>query len=316
MTPPSRFNLHINDIITFSLLSLPILKSSFSSPSLDYLLLQQQQQQEELINQQQQSLHNLETSFSDILFSQAQHGRSFLEHQAQHSNSSTDTLVGIEEEHSSDLLLPTITHFKEEPAFSTNPHTPTNPRSVEQEHDLIFETSSTEELGLLSLRSSSDPALSNTASRPPLDEAVNAQRTQSSVDLDPNHILPSFQDTYPVKYNQLADFGLKMDEDCFGAHPSNVAYQQLPQHSSTYGFTTHSEYLQSIGSFYQHQYESPSMVSRNILIKIKCRRGRRDGMSLVHEKLREFRSRTFAFHEIVNSNFLCLLLHTVWHISP
>lgn len=260
VTPPSRFNLHINDII-ISFPSLRDPQSSFSSPSLDYLLLQQQQQQEELINQQQQSLHNLETSFSDILFSQSQLGRSFIEQQAQHSNSSTDTLVGIEEEHSSDLLLPTITHFKEEPAFSTNPHTPTNPRSVEQEHDLIFDTSSTEELGLLSLRSSSDPALSNTASRPPQDDV---QQTQSSADLDPNHILPSFQDTYPVKYNQLADFGLKMDEDCFGAHPSNVAYQQLPQHSSTYGFTTHSEYLQSVGSFYQHQYESPSMVSRKI----------------------------------------------------
>lgn len=274
VTPPSRFNLLINDI-TPSLLSRRDPQSSFSSPSLDYLLLQQQQQQEELINQQQQSLHNLESSFSDILFSQSQLGRSFIEHQAQHSNSSTDTLVGIEEEHSSDLLLPTITHFKEEPAFSTNPHTPTNPRSVEQEHDLIFDSSSTEELGLLSLRSSSDPALSNTASRQPQDEAQ-----QSAAD-----ILPSFQDTYPVKYNQLADFGLKMDEDCFGAHPSNVAYQQLPQHSSTYGFTTHSEYLQSVGSFYQHQYESPSMVSRgNILIKIKCRRGRRDGMS-VHEEL-------------------------------
>ena len=250
-------------VFPFSL-TLDFIQSSFSSvsPSLDYLLLQQQQQQEELINQQQQSLHNLETSFSDILFSQNQQGRAFLEHQAQHSNSSSDTLVGIEEEQSSDLLIPTITNFKEEPAFSTNPHTPTNPRSVEREHDLIFETSSTEELGLLSLRSSSDPTLSNTASRPPLEEAVNIQRPQTTVD----PILPSFQETYPIKYNQLADFGLKMDEDCFnvGAHPSNVAaYQQHPhaQHpAAPYGFTTHSEYLQNVGNFYQHHYESNSMV--------------------------------------------------------
>lgn len=242
-------------------------QSSFSaSPSLDYLLLQQQQQQEELINQQQQSLHNLETSFSDILFSQNQQGRAFIEHQAQHSNSSSDTLVGIEEEQSSDLLIPTITNFKEEPVFLTHPHTPTNPRSVEQEHDLIFESSSTEELGLLSLRSSSDPTLSNTASRQPLEEAVNVQRPPPNIDLDPNPILPSFQETYPIKYNQLADFGLKMDEDCFnvGAHPSNVAaYQphQHAQHSAPYGFTTHSEYLQNVGNFYQHHYESHSMVS-------------------------------------------------------
>lgn len=236
------------------------IQSSFTSasPSLDYLLLQQQQQQEELINQQQQSLHNLETSFSDILFSQNQQGREFLEHQAQHSNSSSDTLVGIEEEQSSDLLIPTITSFKEEPTFSTNPHTPTNPRSVEHEHDIIFETSSTEELGLLSLRSSSDPTLSNTASRQPLEEAVNIQRPQTSVD----PILPSFQETYPVKYNTLADFGLKMDEDCFnvGAHSSNVAAYPHAQHPTPYGFTTHSEYLQNVGNFYQHHYESHSMV--------------------------------------------------------
>jgi nuclear receptor subfamily 4 group A member 2 len=239
------------------------------------LLLQQQQQQEELINQQQQSLHSLESSFSDILFSQSQHGRAFLDHQTQHSNSSSDTLVGIEEEQSSDLLIPTITSFKEEPAFATHPHTPTNPHSVEQEHDLIFETSSTEELGLLSLRSASDPTLSNTVTRPPpllqqQPDQTNVQRTQAAVDLDPNPILPSFQDTYQIKYNQLADFGLKMDEDCFnvGAHPSNVAaayqhqqQQQQSQHAVPYGFAAHSEYLQNVGNFYQHHYESHSMVS-------------------------------------------------------
>lgn len=272
-------------------------QSSFNStsPSLDYLLLQQQQQQEELINQQQQSLHNLETSFSDILFSQSLHGRSFLEHQAQHSNSSSDTLVGIEEEQSSDLLIPTITNFKEEPAFSTHPHTPTNPRSVEQEHDLIFETSSTEELGLLSLRSSSDPTLSNTVARQPLEEAANVQRPQTSVDLDPNPILPSFQETYPIKYNQLADFGLKMDEDCFnvGAHPSQVAaYQQHQhaQHAAPYGFTSHSEYLQNVGNFYQQHYESHSMVRRRLW-------------------------KTFFSAQLFKSFFFFSLFETVWCIS-
>lgn len=221
-----------------------------------------------MINQQQQSLQSLESSFSDILFSQNQHGRAFLDHQTQHSNSSSDTLVGIEEEQSSDLLIPTITSFKEEPAFATNPHTPTNPRSVEQEQDLIFETSSTEELGLLSLRSSSDPTLANTASQPPHDEhSANIRRPQTAADLDPNPILPSFQETYPIKYNQLADFGLKMDEDCFnvvGAHSANIAayQQQQAQHPGAYGFPTHSEYLQNVGSFYQHHYESHSLVSR------------------------------------------------------
>jgi hypothetical protein len=251
-------------------------QSSFNSasPSLDYLLLQQQQQQEELINQQQQSLHNLETSFSDILFSQNQQGRAFLEHQTQHSNSSSDTLVGIEEEQSSDLLIPTITCFKEEPTFTTHPHTPTNPRSVEQEHDLIFETSSTEELGLLSLRSSSDPTLSNTVAR---QQPLTETRPQTT-DIDPNPILPSFQDTYQIKYNQLADFGLKMDEDCFNvvSHPPNLTTYQQPHgqhHSASYGFATHSEYLQNVGNFYQHHYDSHSMV-RNPFETLSLRDGR------------------------------------------
>ncbi|CAG9798960.1 unnamed protein product [Chironomus riparius] len=252
-----------------SMLLLQPQQSSFSSlsPSLDFLLLQQQQQQEELLSQQQQSIHNLESSFSDILFSQNQQDRAFIEHQTNHSNSSSDTLVGIEEETSQDLLTPTITHFKEEPPFLTHPHTPTNPRSVEQDQDLIFETSSTEELGLLSLRSSSDPTLSNT-SRQPVEPSpavsVNIQRPQTSADLlDPNPILPSFQDTYPIKYNQLADFGLKMDEDCFNvtSHTTGVANYQQGHHATPYsGFQTHSEYLQNVGNFYQHHhYDSHPM---------------------------------------------------------
>lgn len=253
--------------------------SSVSPSSLDYLLLQQQQHQEELISQQQQSLQHLESSFSDILFSQSQQDRAFIEQQAQHSNSSSDTLVGIEEETSRDLLTPTIRHFKEEPPFlHTNPHTPTNPQSVgEQDSDLIFETSSTEELGLLSLRSSSDPILSHTSQR----QAATDTRPQTSdCQLDP--ILPSFQETYPIKYNQLSDFGLKMDEDCgfsVATHtPQQQAYQQGHQHGAPYGGghhhhafgnPSHSEYIQNVGSFYQqhhhhhhhHPYDTHSLVS-------------------------------------------------------
>jgi hypothetical protein len=281
---------------------LSILQSSFNSStsSLDFLLSQQQQQQhqDELISQQQQTLLNLDASFSDILYSQGHQSRSFHEQQTQHSNSSSDTLVGIEEEQSNDLLLPTITHFKEEPTFSTNPHTPINPQSVEQEHDLVFESSSSEELGLLSLRSRSDPTLSNTvvSGQPttPMDESIDIPCSQASVDLDPNSLLPSFQDTYQIKYNQLADFGLKMDEECYnvGAHSSSVTssdYQNQPQQQqqqqqqnqqlqnqqqppppsttslvaqqqhqqqsqSSYGFGGHADYLQNVGNFYQQHH--------------------------------------------------------------
>lgn len=246
---------------------------------MDYLLLQQQQQQEELISQQQQSLQHLESSFSDILFSQNHQDRAFIDQQAQHSNSSTDTLVGIEEETSQDLLTPTIRQFKEEPPFlHTNPHTPTNPQSVgEQDSDLIFETSSTEELGLLSLRSSSDPTLSHTSQQR---QASNDGRSQTSIDLqlDANSLLPSFQETYPIKYNQLSDFGLKMDEDCvFGVatpHTQQQAYQQGHHTTAPYvgghhhhAFGNPSEYLQNVGNFYQqhhhhhHHYDAHSLVS-------------------------------------------------------
>lgn len=277
-----------------------MLQSSFTSvspSSLDYLLLQQQQQQEELISHQQQSIQHLESSFTDILFSQNQQERAFIEQQAQHSNSSSDTLVGIEEETSQDLLTPTITHFKEEPPFlHTNPHTPTNPQSVgEQDSDLIFETSSTEELGLLSLRSSSDPTLaSNTSQRP----SVVRPQTSAELQLDANSILPSFQETYPIKYN-LADFGIKMDEDCFNVASQQPSQQQQQQqqsqqqqtyqqghhhggtpyggHHTAFNNPTHSEYLQNVGNFYQqqqtihqqqqhhhhhhHHYDSHSLVS-------------------------------------------------------
>lgn len=98
--------------------------------------------------------------------------------------------------------------------------------------------------------------------------ATNIQRPQTAAELlDVNPILPSFQDTYQIKYNQLADFGLKMDEDCFnvaGGHATGQAgnYQQ-GHHAAPYSnFQAHSEYMQNVGNFYQHHgYESHSMVS-------------------------------------------------------
>lgn len=214
-------------------------------------------------------------AFSGIAYTPNNPVNSYLDQQAQHSSSSSDTLVGIEEdEQTSNILLPTITQFKKEPEFTSNPNTPTNPTRSDNE-DILFETSSTEELGLLNLRSSSDPSLS-TNSRQTI--STNLQRPQESSDLqDNNPILPSFQEIYPnIKYSQLADFGLKMDEDCFNiatAHPQSVAAfhqqhqqthnQSIHQGNPSYGFQAHNEpqYVQNTGSFYSQSFDSRGMVS-------------------------------------------------------
>ncbi|CAO1317440.1 unnamed protein product [Diamesa serratosioi] len=247
--------------------------SSVSPSSYDFFLSQHQQQQQDQLNllehHHSQNQHNLQ-SFSGIAYSP-----SYLDHQAQHSSSSSDTLVGIEEdEQTSNILSPTITQFKKEPGFSSNPNTPTNPSRSDNE-DILFETSSTEELGLLNLRSTSDPSLS-TNSRQTI--STNLQRPQASSDLQENSpILPSFQEIYPnIKYSQLADFGLKMDEDCFNiatAHPQSVAafhqqHQQahnqgIHQGTPSYGFQAHNEpqYVQNTGSFYSQPFDSRGMYA-------------------------------------------------------
>lgn len=191
----------------------------------------------------------------------------YLEAQAQHSNSSSDTLVGIEEEQTTNILQLPITRFKEEAPFLCESHTPTPATTdQDQEQDCLFESSSSEELGLLSLRSSSDPVLSANSRQSALQ---NLQRPQTSAD-----ILPSFQETYPIKYSQLANFGLKMDEDCFNAaqHQSIAAYHHQHPHQALhpghgYGFQQHAEqYIQS-GSFYSQPYEAHALVNYNLIIK-------------------------------------------------
>lgn len=255
--------------------------SSVSPSSYDFFLSQHQQQQQDQLNllehHHSQSQHNIQ-SFPGIGYSSNHQANSYLDQQAQHSSSSSDTLVGIEEdEQTSNLLLPTITQFKKEPGYSSNPNTPTNLSRSDNE-DILFETSSTEELGLLNLRSSSDSSLSTNSRQ--TNVSTNLQRPQASSDLlDNNPILPSFQEIYPnIKYSQLADFGLKMDEDCFNiatAHPQNVAafHQQHQQahnqgilhqgNPSSYGFQAHNEpqYVQNTGSFYSQPFDSRGMVS-------------------------------------------------------
>ncbi|XP_041777419.1 probable nuclear hormone receptor HR38 isoform X4 [Anopheles merus] len=186
---------------------------------------------------------------------------SYLADQTQHSNSSSDTLVGLEDNPStfggsSDSIPSALlkASYKEElpSPFSAGPSTRA-PTTEPPDTDLLFESSSTEELGLLTLRSSSDPVLASSARLP--QAIVHAQQGQ----LRPNapatagpsgvesvaaaaaaaSLLPSFQETYPIKYNQLASYGLKMDDDCFkmasSPHHHQAVTAAYAHHGSVYG---------------------------------------------------------------------------------
>ncbi|XP_059617707.1 probable nuclear hormone receptor HR38 [Phlebotomus argentipes] len=153
--------------------------------------------------------------------------------QLQHSNSSSDTLVGLSS-HSSHFggsveSLPTtlVPLFqKEETNVLLSP-------SDQAQEALDRPT----DLGPLTLRSSSDPAISlhSLQSRQP-------QASLSTTPTAPDSPLPSFQETYSIKYSQLASFGLKMDEDTFNVaspyHAGVVAYQHGHQNPFASSSTT------------------------------------------------------------------------------
>ncbi|XP_058820055.1 probable nuclear hormone receptor HR38 isoform X2 [Topomyia yanbarensis] len=308
-----------------SMLLLQTQASSFSSvSSFDYLLSQQQNHPEQSYHQlgsfgptHQQSQHQEQQIAAELVptanqldkfvdffgSSQSQtqaesiSTESYID-QTQHSNSSSDTLVGLEENpstfgESSDSISVALLKaaYKEDnltelrDPFSTGPP---RTQTTGPEQDLLLDTSSTEELGLLTLRSSSDPVLASSArQQQPQAHHHLIQQQQQPQRPGPrqipstevaggtsgvNPILPSFQETYPIKYNQLANFGLKMDEDCFkiaaSPHLQNVSYghQSYGHHTAVqqahYEFQQHTaapnaQYTNptSGGSFYSPAYE-------------------------------------------------------------
>uniref|UniRef100_A0A182MU39 Nuclear receptor subfamily 4 group A member 2 n=1 Tax=Anopheles culicifacies TaxID=139723 RepID=A0A182MU39_9DIPT len=156
--------------------------------------------------------------------------------------------------------------YKEElpSPFSAGPSTRA-PTTEPPDADLLFESSSTEELGLLTLRSSSDPVLASSARLPQAivhaQSAVGQLRPSTSAagpsGVDPaavaaataaaaaavaagnTSLLPSFQETYQIKYNQLASYGLKMDDDCFkmatSPHHHQAVTAAYAHHGNVYG---------------------------------------------------------------------------------
>ncbi|XP_019931953.2 probable nuclear hormone receptor HR38 isoform X3 [Aedes albopictus] len=301
-----------------SMLLLQHQASSFSSvSSFDYLLSQQQNHPEQSYHQlgafgpsQQQPLQQHQESphqqlSPGLLPSSSQHqldkfvelfsssqsqpaeepisSESYLD-QTQHSNSSSDTLVGLEENPSfggSNDSIPTAilkaTYKQETLTDLQDPFSTGTSRSqtTEPEQDLLLETSSTEELGLLTLRSSSDPVLASSARQQPQPphppQLIQQQvprpgpRQISSTEVPSgsaaSSLLPSFQETYPIKYNQLASFGLKMDEDCFkiaaSPHHQSVGYGHHSYGHHTAVHQTHYEFPQHTTAP-PTQYSNPS----------------------------------------------------------
>ncbi|XP_062547708.1 probable nuclear hormone receptor HR38 isoform X2 [Armigeres subalbatus] len=300
-----------------SMLLLQHQASSFSSvSSFDYLLSQQQNHPEQPYHQlgafgssQQQSQqqhqeaehqqlspgllpasshHQLDKFVELFGASQSQpaeeviSSESYLD-QTQHSNSSSDTLVGLEENPStfggSNDSIPTAilkATYKEEALTDLqDPFTagPSRAQTTDPDQDLLLETSSTEELGLLTLRSSSDPVLASSSRQPqpPHSQLLHQQsqrtgpRPITSTEVHSgsaaSSLLPSFQETYPIKYNQLASFGLKMDEDCFkiavSPHHQSVGYGHHNYGHHTAVHQTHYEFPQHTAAP-STQYSNPS----------------------------------------------------------
>ncbi|XP_055713604.1 probable nuclear hormone receptor HR38 isoform X2 [Phlebotomus papatasi] len=182
--------------------------------------------------------------------------------QLQHSNSSSDTLVGLSSQSS---------HFGG--SVESLPNTLVPLFHKEETSVLLSPTDQTSgtlerptELGPLTLRSSSDPAISLHSL-----QSHQPQASSSTTPTAPDSPLPSFQETYSIKYSQLASFGLKMDEDAFNVaspyHAGVVAYQHSHQHpfsgsSSTihhqghYDF--HGQHTSSAGQQHPPQYMQQS----------------------------------------------------------
>lgn len=308
----------------FFLFFIITIQQTFFSSSFDPLSstssAQQQNQQQLSQNiqhsQQTHQQHSLQTEyfgdnsgasnldiFSDILFGQQSSHHQPQQQQSQQStqnysfsqanrlvelsSSSSETLVaGDNTSHfgSNDSIPNSLVH-QQYPIQSSS-------QSIdsEQEKKLFFDRSSTENLGLLTLRSNSDPTIAlhslqqarqqqqlqqqqqqHSAGLTDISQNVPSQTNQptpSAAAAIAESSLPSFQDIYPIKYNQLETFGLKMDEDCYNLaqthHHANINYHHGHGHQHHAMHQEHFEYQQNPQQFMSpnfYPYDQPSMVS-------------------------------------------------------
>lgn len=182
-------------------------------------------------------------------------------------HSSCETLIGSNEDLTSSIENLTKLTCLRDKRLSSIPETqalshPVTPSS-EQEHSLCFDRSTPQEIGLLSLRSSSDPAIAlhTQQQQQQLNENSHSRLTTLDPLLSPGAAgplscgssLPSFEETYSLKYNPpnsiQSDLSsseihtnttessttevLKMDEDCFQqlTTQNNAASHIMNQHN-------------------------------------------------------------------------------------
>lgn len=241
-----------------------------------------QQQQHQQPSVQTNPIHRSQQS---IGYNFAQTSNRFVEH----SSSSNETLVGNTENSShfgSNDSIPNSLALPYPP--QQQPIQATHHTSIDSEQNkkLFFNRDSGEDLNLLTLRSNSDPTIALHSS-----QRSRVQQPQHSIALtdisqntptvpsqanQPNastldSTLPSFQETYPIKYNQLETFGLKMDEDCYMAptHQANINYHHGHghQHHHVPMHPEHFEYQQNPSQFMTqnfYPYEQQQMVSEHL----------------------------------------------------
>ncbi|KAG4079417.1 hypothetical protein HA402_008109 [Bradysia odoriphaga] len=239
--------------------------STFGSQNLDLfpeiVFTQQQQQQQHQSQQQPQTSHSsysLDTNRLTV--------------QSLHSNSSSETLIGNNSQFGStdNITANTILSPYREDQYRSSASS-TTPTSID---DFLDRSStSAEDIGILSLRSSSDPviALHCLESR----QAVREELTSSQSDEQnlAHSSLPSFQETYSIKYNQLSSLGLKMDEDCYNVasphHPGVATYHhghghhpQTYHQDHQYDYQTNVQFATPNTAFYP--FEQPGMYGPNV----------------------------------------------------
>lgn len=283
---------------------------------------QQHQPQQPNLQQLQESQNFSYDSSSldllpDIIFTQSSYGSS--DHaaantsnadyarQSHHSNSSNETLIGGTSNLGSTENISVagdISAIEPLQQFKQEYYTPGTDRRNETSANFVsnnttspadyFERS--EDIGLLSLRSSSDPtiALHCFQSR---QQALRGSETSANVTINSSDqsaaaaaaallhsSLPSFQETYSIKYNQLSSLGLTMDDDCYNvASPHHQTagsnyHHGHGHHPAAFSQEHFNEYQQQSGpfmnpnsGFYQYDQSSTTMVSVKNHISCMCK---------------------------------------------
>lgn len=232
--------------------------STFASQNLDLFpeIVFPQQQQQSQQPQTSHSTYSLDTNRLTV--------------QSLHSNSSSETLIGNNSQFgSTDNITSNVilSPYREDNYRSSA--SSTTPTSIDDY--LERSSTSTEDIGILSLRSSSDPVIAlhclESRQQSLREESATSQSEEQNL---AHSSLPSFQETYSIKYNQLSSLGLKMDEDCYnvasphhpgvatyhhghGHHPQTYHQDQYDYHQGNVQFATPST------TFYP--FEQPGMVS-------------------------------------------------------